>query len=146
MTNFISRLFSHSTIYESTFKGHLDKPCNFSHCKIDKVLSCSDSYMLERSPLAVTAASNRSCKGPFTFITQISTRIDCFWFKTNQANWRIVKNIIKSQFFSTTDIYVRRLLKGKEPISWFALPTDQLWIFSYQEIYLVLSPLHNVKL
>ena len=80
-------------------KTPLDKPCNFSHCKIDKVLSCSDSYMLERSPLAVTAASNRLCKGPSTFITQISTRIDCFWFKINQANWRIVKNIIKSQFF-----------------------------------------------
>ena len=30
---------------------------------------------------------------------QISTRIDCLWVKTNQANWTLVKNIKKSQFF-----------------------------------------------
>ena len=28
-------------------KGHLDRHCNISHCKIDQVLSCSDSYILE---------------------------------------------------------------------------------------------------
>ena len=45
-----------------TFKEHLDKPCNFSHCKIEQVLSCCDSYTLELSLLALKAAtSSESC-------------------------------------------------------------------------------------
>ena len=43
---------------------------------------------------------------------QIS-RIDCVWSKTNQANWTLVKHIKKSRIHLTTDIYVRRLLKGQ---------------------------------
>ena len=48
-------LLSHFYLLEEFFivKGHLDKLCNLSHCKIEQVLSCSDSYTLERSLLAV---------------------------------------------------------------------------------------------
>ena len=40
--------------------GPLDKHCNFSHCKIEiaVVLSCSDSYTLELSLLALKAANS----------------------------------------------------------------------------------------
>ena len=37
------------------FKGHSDKHCNLSHCKIDQVLSCIDSFILELSLLALKA-------------------------------------------------------------------------------------------
>ena len=36
------------------------------------------------------------------------------------------KTYLKDPIFSTTDVYLRRLTKGHEPIFWFALPTDQL--------------------
>ena len=40
----------------------LDKRCNFFHCKIEIALSCSDSYTLEVSLLALKAAiSSESC-------------------------------------------------------------------------------------
>ena len=43
-------------------KGHSDQHCNLSHCKIEQVLSCSDSYTLELSLLALKATiSSDSC-------------------------------------------------------------------------------------
>ena len=65
----------------------------------------------------------------------VTFRINVKW-STIEQNTSIIEysktpptqnNIKKSQFFSTT---VRRFLKGQEPIFWFALPTDQLLIFS----------------
>ena len=48
--------------YNFWVRTALDKCCNFSHCKIDIFLSCSDSYTLELSLFALKAAiSNVSC-------------------------------------------------------------------------------------
>ena len=64
---------------------------------------------------------------------QISTRVHCFWIKTNQANWTLFKTYPKEPIFSATNTYVRRLLIGHEPIFWFAFTTDQLLICLLQK-------------
>ena len=48
------------------------------------------------------------------FQAQISTRIDCLGIKTNHVNRGLPKQSKKEQIFSTTDLYVRKLLK-QEP-------------------------------
>ena len=56
------------------------------------------------------------------------------------------KPLQEEPIFSTTDIYVRRLLKGQEPIFWFALPTDQLLICfhdkqsTYRDLWFLVLP------
>ena len=39
------------------------------------------------------------CGMKLTNNIKISTRVDCFWIKTNLANWTLLKHNIKSQFF-----------------------------------------------
>ena len=48
--------FYHSTKSLKFIKTTLDKRCNFSHCKIEIVIFCSESYSLELSLLALKAA------------------------------------------------------------------------------------------
>ena len=65
--------------------------------------------------------------------SQIFARTYCLWIKTNQANLKLVKNIMKRQIFSATDIFVRRLLKGQESTFWFELLADQLLIYLHDK-------------
>ena len=45
-----------SCVTQPFLKRHLDNHGNFSHCKIEQVISCSDSYTLELSLPALNAA------------------------------------------------------------------------------------------
>ena len=74
----------------SKLKVHLDKHCNFYPCKVEQVLSCSDSYTLElsllplkaclKSPLESRAASDlqtwwispQLLKNPYLLLNQTS--------------------------------------------------------------------------
>ena len=64
---------------------------------------------------------------------QISTRVDFLGIKTNQTNWTLLKHGFKEPIFLTTDIYVKRFLKGHEPIFWFVLPTDKLLVYFHEK-------------
>ena len=51
----------------------------------------------------------------------------------NAPKFKICKTYQKEPIFSTTVIYIKRLLKGKEPIFLFAFPTDQLLIYFHDK-------------
>ena len=53
--------------------------------------------------------------------------------QNKSGKFNTFKTYLKEAIFSTTDIYLRRLPKGHEPIFWFALPTDQLLICLHQK-------------
>ena len=96
-----------NTIYSlfliDTFKGHLDKHFNFSHCKIEQVLSCSDSYMLVRSLLPQTAhvkgplARNLWKKSLVNLSPEVYLLSKCISFVILSQFWPITENIKKQE-------------------------------------------------
>ena len=67
-------------------KASLDMHCNFSHYKIEIVLSCSDSYTLELSLHALKTALNTSLMGSFDKKLSLKTWQPCFKYLNMHEN------------------------------------------------------------